>query len=83
MNHNTETTPLELNVDRLQSEGHSLYVAGWTDDGRYALVVIPAQDSVTVASKNTANGIGRWECSIAHYRGESELYAARFPRHVR
>jgi len=71
-------TPLERNIDRLHDEGHSVYIWGWSADGRRALVVANGGDA-HIASYHTANGVGRWECSGRHLAAHANLYRDRFP----
>lgn len=72
-------SPLGNSVNRLQDEGRNVYIAGFTNDHKYALVVDGDGDQVAVASLHTVNGIGRWECSKQHYENEIGLYSERFP----
>lgn len=72
-------TPLAYNVAALQDAGHNVHIRGWTPNYRYALIVTPTD--VTVASRHTVNGLGRWECSPQHLAHCPDVYAARFPNH--
>ena len=74
-------TPIEREIDRLQDAGHHIYIDGWSDDGRYCVIVGP--EAVTVASYATANGIGRWEGSREWYAGNQSYMRQRFPRPTR
>ena len=75
-------TPIERTIDRLQNADpahgrHSTYIYGWTNDRRYALIVHANEHETicTIAHRDTANGIGRWET-----KGTPDEYlAARFP----
>ncbi len=71
------STSLEHEIERLQDGGHAVYVRGWSEDGRYALVIYNGEGYV--ASRRTANGIGRWEAPAHVLRDHAELYAQRFP----
>lgn len=72
-------TPLALKVWEMQDQGHDLYIAGFSPDGQYALIVVTETDSVSVGHVHTVNGLGRWECTKAHYQHHTDLYHQRFP----
>lgn len=76
-----QETPLETRVYDAQSRGDRVHISAWTSDGRYALVI--CGDNAYVAHADTVNGIGRWECSIAHLRTFADVYGARFPHTTR
>lgn len=70
-------SPLEARIYAAQSRGDRTYVSAWSDDGRYALVIYG--ENAYVATPDTANGIGRWECTVSHLRTYRDVYATRFP----
>ena len=72
-------TPIGRAVDKHQSDGHDVYIFGFSANGRYALVVDVEQETVSVASVHTCNGLGRWECSKLHLSSNMDLYMERYP----
>ena len=72
-------TPLEEYVNSLQSAGRDVYIAGWSDEGSYALVVDNDRRQCSVATYYSSSSLGRWECSTAHRHSFAEIYAKRFP----
>lgn len=73
-------TPIEGEIETLQDAGRNVYVAGWTDNLRYCLIVDNDNGQCSIATRYTCNGLGRWECSVNHRHDYAELYAERFPR---
>lgn len=75
-------SPIAKQVERLQD----IWIEGWTIDGAYCLIVDNrpslAHDGghVTVASFASCNSLGRWECSLDHFREAMPYYLSRFPR---
>ncbi len=74
-------TPIERTVDAAQDDGVEVWIAGWTECGRYALIVAP--DAVSVASYAACNGLGRWEGSRAWYDANRDYLTSRFPQPTR
>jgi len=70
-------TSIEATVERLQDEGRNIYIWGWTPDGRRCLVVVG--DEVAIASKDSANSVGRHECSKQHLAENADHYGRWFP----
>lgn len=73
------STPIARRISALQDEGRNIWIAGFTPDGRYALIVDADNDFCSVAHVETVNGNGRWECRKAHYTDYASLYHERFP----
>ena len=69
--------PIVDQVDRLQSEGHNVWIHSVSADMRRVLVVAGAD--VSVASVYACNGVGRYECSTQHLLNHGDVYAERFP----
>ncbi len=72
-------TPVAKMVDALMDQGRDVYIFGFSADGRRALIVDNSSATVSIASVDTRDGIGRWECTTAHYRAHTGEYARRFP----
>ena len=70
--------PLFRLVESLQDDGVNIWVAGANDV--HVLVVNADTGNVSVGPPYTTNGLGRWECSVNHWRGNVGLYHNRFPR---
>jgi len=65
-------------IDELQSAGRNIYLHGFTDNGRYCLIVDVDNDQCSVAPVGTVNGLGRWECDGR----PDEFLSARFPNRI-
>ena len=73
-------SPIANKVTALQDAGRDIYIWGFTSDESHALIVDKASGWVTVAHVNTANSLGRWECSVAHLGDYTDVYWPRFPK---
>lgn len=73
-------TPIGDRVDALMDAGRNIWIAGFTHDGQRALIVDADNEQVSVAHVDTANGLGRWECNIDHWRHNIGTYSERFPQ---
>lgn len=71
-------TPIADRVDALQDRGREVWIAGFTPDGRHALVMDGENRTVSVASVASVTSLGRFECPWRD-RNESWLLG-RFPR---
>lgn len=71
--------PVVATVAALQDAGRDIYTAGFSTDGRHALIVDIDGDRVMVAPVGTMHGLGRWECSKRHYDDHTDIYHGRFP----
>lgn len=72
--------PVIETVSALQDAGRDLFVAGFSEDHRYVLIVDIDNDRTTVAHVDTTFGLGRWESTLAHYRANTDVIHQRFPR---
>lgn len=70
-------TPIATQIDLLQDDNENAYIIGFSADGKYALIRISGY--LTIASVDTVNGHGRWECNYEHFQHHSGLYYERFP----
>lgn len=73
-------SPIGRTVEALQDAGREVWVSGWTDDGARCLIIDADNNTVSVAHRDSANSLGRWECSKRHHDAHRTLYAERFPR---
>jgi succinate dehydrogenase/fumarate reductase flavoprotein subunit len=73
-------TPLGATIQRAWDEGENIAVMGLTPDGDRALIADFHRGQVTIAKVDTIASLGRWECSLAHYREDIALYSERFSR---
>lgn len=73
---------LSVTLDTLEREswdrGGTAYVDGLSLDLRYALIVWPEIQTVTVARVGSHTP-GRWECTTDHHDTYRDVYASRFP----
>lgn len=72
-------TPIFVTIERLWDAGRDLYAFGFSPDERRVLIVDVDNEQVSIAHVDTANGLGRWECSKDHFWSNMGLYAERFP----
>lgn len=72
-------TPIALTVFALQDAGRNVWITGFDPSRTRAFVIDGDNDFCTIASVDTCNGLGRWECRRAHYRDFPDLYHERFP----
>lgn len=72
-------TPIVDVVEAWQDLGCEVWIAGFSTDGRYALIIDGDRGSVSVAPVGTVSGLGRWECTKAHHDHHSSIYTERFP----
>lgn len=83
---NVTESAIAREIDRLQGEGEvNIWIEGWNEAGTHCLIVQPNDRSpdggtVTIASRHACNGIGRWECSVNHWRAHTDLYRETFSR---
>ena len=73
-------TPIGQTVTALQDEGRNVWILGFTEDGRRALIADGDREQVSIASVDAAGSLGRWECSLEHYHSYTDQYLPNFPR---
>ena len=66
---------LDLMTER-NIEGH---IVGFNKSKRHLMVCWGEDVGCTVLPLHTANGIGRFECSTAHYRANKDTYHREYP----
>jgi hypothetical protein len=82
-----DNAPIVTTVEAIQNSHvlgsetqlRDVYITGFDTEGRFALIVDVDNEQVTIAPLGTMHGLGRWECTKAHYAANTDLYHGRFP----